>query len=82
MCTPYYTLAYNIRFTCRKASTEHVMLNYTTTLLNVYMDLVYYIYLFGVLKHFHTVQVISQWLVLWAEETSTYSWSKFCTVNC
>ena len=27
------------------------------------------------------VQVISQWVVLWAEETSTYSWSRFCTVN-
>ena len=52
MCTPYYTLAYNICFTCRRASTEQVMLNNTTTLLNVYMDLVYYIYLFGVLKHF------------------------------
>ena len=21
------------------------------------------------------------WVVLWAEETSTYSWSRFCTVN-
>ena len=30
---------------------------------------------------FNTVQVISQWVVLWAEETSTYSWSGFCTVN-
>ena len=28
------------------------------------------------------VQVISRWVVLWAEETSTYSWSMFCTVNC
>ena len=29
--------------------------------------------------HFHfTVQVISQWAVGRAEETSTYSWSRFC----
>ena len=40
------------------------------------------IYLVGVLRRFHTVQVISQWEVGRAEETSTYSWSGFCTVNC
>ena len=28
------------------------------------------------------VQVISQRVLLWAEETNTYSWSRFCTVNC
>ena len=27
------------------------------------------------------MQVISQWVVLLAEETSSYSWSRFCTVN-
>ena len=26
--------------------------------------------------------VISRWVVGRAEETSTYSWSRFCTVNC
>ena len=31
---------------------------------------------------FNTVQVISQRVVGWAEETSTYSLSGFCTVNC
>ena len=32
---------------------------------------------------FNTVQVIShRVIVLWAEETSTYSWSRFCTANC
>ena len=30
---------------------------------------------------FNTVQIISQWVVGRAEETSTYSWSRFCTVN-
>ena len=30
----------------------------------------------------NTVQTISRLVVLWAEETSTYSWSRFCTVNC
>ena len=31
---------------------------------------------------FNTVQVISRQVVGRAEETSTYSWSRFCTVNC
>ena len=31
---------------------------------------------------FDPVQVISRWVVGRAEETSTYSWSRFCTVNC
>ena len=30
----------------------------------------------------NTVLVISQWVVRRTEETSTYSWSRFCTVNC
>ena len=30
---------------------------------------------------FNTVQVISQWVVGRAEETRTFSWSRFCTVN-
>ena len=29
-----------------------------------------------------TLQDISRRVVGWAEETSTYSWSRFCTVNC
>ena len=40
-----------------------------------------YIYL-GFYIAFTTVQVISRRIVLWAEETSTYSWSTFCAVNC
>ena len=31
---------------------------------------------------FNTVQVISRRVVGRAKETSTYSWSRFCTVNC
>ena len=31
---------------------------------------------------FNTVQVISRRVVGRAEETSTYSWSRLCTVNC
>ena len=43
--------------------------------------IIYFILSFNVA--FNTVyKVISRWLVLWAEETSTYSWSRFCTVNC
>ena len=41
-----------------------------------------YIYLFGLYVAFNTVKVISRRVILWAEETSTYSSSGFCTVNC
>ena len=40
-----------------------------------------FIYL-GFYVAFNTVQVISRWVVGRAEETSTYSLSGFCTVNC
>ena len=40
-----------------------------------------FIYL-GFYVTFNTVQVISQWVVARAEETSTYSPLGFCTVNC
>ena len=36
----------------------------------------------GLYVAFNTVQVISRQVVGRAEETSTYSWSRFCTVNC
>ena len=36
----------------------------------------------GLYVAFNTVQVISRRVVGRAEETSTYSWSRFCTVNC
>ena len=42
---------------------------------------VLFIYL-GFYASFNTVWVISRWVVGRAEETSTYSWSRFCTVNC
>ena len=44
-----------------------------------------FIYLFiylGFNIAFNTVQVISRRVVGRAEETSTYSWSRFCTINC
>ena len=40
-----------------------------------------FIYL-GFYVAFNTVQVISRRVVGRPEETSTYSWSRFCTVNC
>ena len=40
-----------------------------------------FIYL-GFYVAFNTVQVISRWVVGRTEETSTYSSSGFCTVNC
>ena len=41
-----------------------------------------FVYLFGVYIAFNTVQVISRRVVGRAEETSTYSSSGFCAVNC
>ena len=40
------------------------------------------IYLFIYLVTFNTVHVISRRVIGRAEETSTYNWSRFCTVNC
>ena len=45
----------------------------STTILFIYL---------GFYIAFNTVQVISRRVVGMAEETSTYSWSRFCTVNC
>ena len=36
----------------------------------------------GINITFNTVHVISRRVVLWAKETSTYSWSRFCTDHC
>ena len=41
-----------------------------------------YLYIWGFNVAFITVQVISQRVVLWEEETSIYTWSRFCPVNC
>ena len=41
-----------------------------------------YLFIWDFNVAFNSVQVISGRVVLWAEETSTYSWSRFCTVNC
>ena len=46
--------------------------------LSVLLILVIYL----ALCRFNTVQVMSQWAGLWVEEISTYSWSRFCIVNC
>ena len=40
-----------------------------------------FIYL-GFYDAFNTVQVISRWVVGRVRETSTYSWSRVCTINC
>ena len=48
---------------------------------NTFKDFQVLFYL-GIWVTFNTVQVISWWVVGRAEETSTYTWSRFCTVNC
>ena len=55
----------------------------------IYLSIYEFTYLFiylviylGSHDVFITVQVISQQVVLWGEETSAYSWSRICTVNC
>ena len=50
---------------------------------NILMLHIQYLFIYlGFYVAFNTVQVISRWVVGRAEETSTYSWSRFCTVNC
>ena len=44
-------------------------------------EFILFIYL-GFYVDFNTVQVISREVVGRAEETGTFSWSRFCTVNC
>ena len=56
-------------------------INFFIILENFQFSLFLFIYL-GFYIAFNTVQVISQRVVGRAEETSTYSWSRFCTVNC
>ena len=48
------------------------------------MQLLYYIllYILDFNITFITVKVISREVVLWAEESSTYCWSRFNTVKC
>ena len=49
--------------------------NHKTTPFHLFIYLGFYV-------AFNTVQVISRQVVGRAEETNTYSWSRFCTVNC
>ena len=58
---------------------------FTSFVLYIYFFIYLFIYLsiyVDFYDAFNTVQVISQQVVLWAEETSTYSWSRFGTVYC
>ena len=41
-----------------------------------------YLFIKGFNFTLYSLQAISRRVVKWAEETSTYSWSRFCTVNC
>ena len=50
--------------------------------LSLYQNLCYLFIYLGFYIAFNTVQIISQRVVGRAEETSTYSLSGFCTVNC
>ena len=52
--------------------------SYKYQICNTYLFIVY----LGFYVAFNTVQVVSRWVVGRAEETSTYSFSGFCTVNC
>ena len=53
------------------SKTEEVLMKFVKQLLYL-----------GFYVAFKTVQVISRLVVERAEETSTYSWSRFCTLNC
>ena len=59
----------------------HPCVQKNTCIFSLCISRIYLFIYWGFYVAFNTVQVISQWVVLWAEETSTYSWSRFCTVN-
>ena len=67
--------------TVRKGLTEPLGSILLIFMAKMVMTLYLLIYM-GFSVAFNTVQVISQWRVLWTEETSTYSWPRFCTVKC
>ena len=52
----------------------------TVCSVTVALGLYLFIYL-GFNAAFNSEYVMSRRVVLWAEETSTYSWSRFCTVK-
>ena len=58
--------------------TRFICLGFSVNVRSLYNLFIY----FGFYVTFNTVQVISRRVVGRAEETSTYSWSRFCTVNC
>ena len=60
-----------------KGKTREIMKNHVIFAL-LFLNFIY----LGFYVAFNTVQVISRRVVGRAEETSTYSWSRFCTVNC
>ena len=57
------------------------LLGFLNDTYEIYITNDLFIYL-GFYVAFNIVQVISRQVVRRAEETSTYSWSRFCTVNC
>ena len=65
--TSYYVMQVTIlyRLSCNLRVENNLLLVFATDRLSIY--------LFGICIAFNTVQVISRWIVLWAEQTSTYS---------
>ena len=60
---------------------ELIFLYVVVNILNSYSLNCLFVYLWFYVA-FSMVQVISRRVVRRAEETSTYSWSRFCTVKC
>ena len=71
-----------------RSSSSHLDKFHITNLteMHLYLFPIFYVYYNFIYLGFHitfnTAKVISRQVVLWAEETSTYSWSTFCTVSC
>ena len=70
----------NVKPTYRKSCAVNLLM-WSDLTLDPSFKVKHFIYL-GFYVAFNTVQVISRWVVGSAEETSTYSLSGFCTVNC
>ena len=81
-----------IRYKCTKQPPEVVYVYFLHVFIFLHVnkvscceiafDQIHLLIYYGFHIAFNTVQVISRRVVGRAEETSTYSWSTFCTGNC
>ena len=71
-----------VHLSCSYTKKQYKSINFSKRITCELSNSVYLFIYLGFNAGFNTVQVISQRIVGRAEETTTYSWSRFCTVSC